>query len=264
MYTSADRQKLADTICKFVQQTPEFEGLLQIGSGAVGYTDIYSDIDLMAGILGRKNVCSADEKLSSFFAELGAVWIDHRMWSDFVLGLSVYFENGLSVDFSYMPTKEIALRSPYFKILFSKSASFEQRVYEQSIYLVEKAKQYGIDNSIQHSFFYALRKCEIALLRRDFIYADMALSEARQCLLQIEVVKEHKKLHQFKAFHTLDGDFLKKLEYTYPASRNTEGLSRAKECLLDQYQNVVKQCNFLEFEEAQLKILKCFQEEIVP
>lgn len=45
-----------------------------------------------------------------------------------------------------------------------------------------------------------------------------------------------------------------------PASRNTEEISRAKECLLDQYQNVVKQCNFLEFEKAQLKILKCFQE----
>ena len=39
----------------------------------------------------------------------------------------------------------------------------------------------------------------------------MTLSDARQMLLRMEAMAEGKKIHEFKAYHTLNGDFLRDL-----------------------------------------------------
>ena len=49
MYKATDRERLLNKIIGFMWDSSEFEGLLQIGSGTIGFADIYSDIDLMAG-----------------------------------------------------------------------------------------------------------------------------------------------------------------------------------------------------------------------
>ena len=49
MYTEEDRLALLGRMLTFVKGNQEFVCLVQIGSGAAGFADIYSDIDLMAG-----------------------------------------------------------------------------------------------------------------------------------------------------------------------------------------------------------------------
>ncbi len=49
MYKAANRERLLNRLINFMRDSSAFEGLLQIGSCAVGFADIYSDIDLMAG-----------------------------------------------------------------------------------------------------------------------------------------------------------------------------------------------------------------------
>ena len=49
MYNFSDREQFLNSIISFFQSCPFFEGLIQIGSGVIGFSDIYSDIDLMAG-----------------------------------------------------------------------------------------------------------------------------------------------------------------------------------------------------------------------
>ncbi|MBR4290904.1 MAG: hypothetical protein IKT52_09745 [Oscillospiraceae bacterium] len=254
MYTAMDRNILLESIVQFMRDADEFEGLLHIGSGSVGYTDIYSDIDLMAGCPNATDIPSAHKKLSVFFRTLEPVYVDQRKWSETVLGLSVYFENGLSVDISYMPTNELKIRSPYWKVLFSKNTGFSNML-ECCGY----ANPVTIDDSVHHRFIFALRRCEIALCRSEYVYADMALTEARQILLTVEAAREGKKLHQFKAFNTLDIAFLNRLEQTYPTSRNCAGISNAKKHILELYLDIVAHCDFLTFDGVQLKLLNCFE-----
>lgn len=49
MYKATDRERLLNRIIRFMRDSAAFEGLLQIGSCAAQFADIYSDIDLMAG-----------------------------------------------------------------------------------------------------------------------------------------------------------------------------------------------------------------------
>ena len=255
MYTEKDRLALLDRIMDFVKDKPEFVCLVQIGSGAEGFADIYSDIDLMAGCVDALSLNAAGDKLFAFFAELGAVYVDHRQWSPTVLGLSAYFENGLSVDLSFMPAPEIPIMSKQWRLLWSSVDGLEAE-------LVQKTEALTTDDGLDHHrFFFALRKAEIAILRENYIYAEMTLSDARQMLLRMEAMAEGKKIHEFKAYHTLNGDFLGDLQKTYPRALSRTALTDAKDALFSLYVRTVERNNLLEIDPSQFQIINCFAAE---
>ena len=259
MYKVRDREQLLNKTVNFMQGNSVFEGLLQIGSGAIGFADIYSDIDLMAGCYDADCVEDAAHQLQQFFTELGACHIEKRAWTRTALGLSVYFENGLSVDLSFMPTLELPIRSPQYKVVYSETENFVDVVNKSAKQFSESSKWYGLDDSIHYRFINELRYVEIAILREQFIFADIALSHARQILLSVKTVAEGKKLHQFKEYNTLSHPFLDLLEETYPPSRTYEDLRTAKENLLALYLEIVKESQNLIFDDGLLKLLGCFE-----
>lgn len=259
MYKATDRERLLNRIISFMWDSSVFEGLLKIGSGAAQFADIYSDIDLMAGCYDADCVKAADQLLQHFFTELGACHIEKRAWTSTALGLSIYFEDGLSVDISFMPTPELPIRSPQHKVVFAKTENFTDMVNAGAQRFAECFQRYGLDDSIHYRFINELRYVEIALLREQFIFADIALGNARQLLLSVETVAEAKKLHQFKAYNTLSQSFLARLEETYPRSRTFEDMHTAKEKLLALYLETVNGCEYLSFDDGLLKLLGCFE-----
>lgn len=242
-----------------MQNSSAFEGLLQIGSGAVGFADIYSDIDMMAGCYDADCVKVADQQLQQFFTELEACHIEKRAWTSTALGLSVYFADGLSADISFMPTPELPIRSPQYKVVFSKTENFTDVVNAGTQRFAESLQRYGLNDSIHYRFINELRYVEIALLREQFIFADIALSNARQILLSVETVLEGKKLHQFKAYNTLSQTFLERLEETYPHRRTYDDMHIAKEKLLTMFLETVRGSDYLTFDDSLLKLLGCFE-----
>lgn len=258
MYKATDRERLLNRIISFMRDSSAFEGLLQIGSSAVGFTDIYSDIDLMAGCYDTDCVKDANQQLQQFFAELGACHVEKRAWTSTALGLSVYFEDGLSADISFMPTPELPIRSPQHKVVFAKRSNFTDMVNAGAQRFAECSLRYGLDDSIHYRFINELRYVEIALLREQFVFADCSLGNARQLLLAVETVEEGKKLHQFKAYNTLSQTFLNRLEETYPKSRTYEDMHNAKERLLALYLETVKDSEYLTFDDSLMKLLGCF------
>ena len=259
MYKEIDRERLLDRITIFMRNSSVFEGLLQIGSGAVGFADIYSDIDLMAGCYNAECVKDAESQLQQFFTEMGACHIEKRSWTSTAKGLSVYFQDGLSVDISFMPTSELPIRSPQYKVVFSKTNGFLDTVNTGTQRFTEHSGRYGLNDSIHYRFINELRYVEIAMLRGQFVFADIALCNARQLLLSVQAAAEGKKLHQFKAYNTLSRDFLYQLEKTYPQSRSREELHAAKEQLLALYLETVRNSGYLTFDNDLLKLLGCFE-----
>ena len=64
MYKVTDRERLLNKIIGFMRDSSAFEGLLQIGSCAVGFADISSAIDLMAGCYDADCVKDANHQRS--------------------------------------------------------------------------------------------------------------------------------------------------------------------------------------------------------
>ena len=189
----------------------------------------------------------ADQQLQQFFVELGACHIEKRAWTSTALGLSVYFEDGLSADISFMPTSELPIRSPQHKVVFAKTDNFTDAVNAGARRFAERSQRYGLDDSIHCRFINELR------------YVEIALGNARQLLLSVETVAEGKKLHQFKAYNSLARNFLDRLEETYPRSRTYEDMHTAKEKLLALYLETVNSSEYLTFDDSLLKLLGCFE-----
>ena len=122
----------------------------------------------------------------------------------------------------------------------------------------ERSQWYGLDDSIHYRFINELSYVEIALLREQFVFADIALGNARPLLLSAENAAEGKKLHQFKAYNTLSQAFLDRLEETYPRSRIYEDMHIAEKKLLALYLETVKDSEYLSFDDGLLKLLGCF------
>ena len=255
MYREEDRLALLGQIMTFVKGNREFVCLVQIGSGAADFADIYSDIDLMAGCADVPSVKAAGEKLCAFFEALGAVYVNHRQWAPTVLGFSAYFENGLSIDLSFMPSSEIPIMSRQWRLLWSTDDGLEAELVRKTEALATGG---GLDH---HRFFFTLRKAEIAILRENFIYAEMMLSDARQMLLQMEAMAEGKKIHEFKAYRTLCKDFLGELQGTYPRALSRGALAGAKDALLSMYVRTVERHGLPEIDPSQFRIINCFEKE---
>ena len=158
-----------------------------------------------------------------------------------------------------MPTPELPIRSPQHKVVFTKTENFTDSVNAGAQRFKERSQQYGLDDSIHYRFINELRYVEIALLREQFIFADIALGNARQLLLSVETVAEGNKLHQFKAYNSLFQAFLNRLEETYPRSRTYEDMHTAKEKLLALYLETVNGSEYLAFDDSLLKLLGCFE-----
>lgn len=229
MYTAEDRASLLAGITAYLKNEPEFEGLLLIGSGAEGFTDLYSDIDMMAGCFSADDLSHAAQKLQNYFQQNGQCLIHHRAWTNTVLGLSVYYQNGLSVDISFMPTEELPILSNSVQILFNKTDHFKAAADAPVPAPTSIADPY--------TFFLELRYTIIALCRSDLIFADLALNRARKIVLDQQAAQECKKLHQFKAYHTLSRDFLDSLEETYPKERTVSAYQHAAKRLLALFQS---------------------------
>lgn len=259
LFSQEYRQKTLDQISSFIYDSTSFEGLLLVGSGAIGFADIRSDIDLIAGCYDADCVKTAAHQLQQFFTELGACHIEKQTWTSSTLGLSVYFKDGLRADISFMPTPELPICFPQYKVVFAKTERFTDTVSAGAQWFTESSRRYRLDDSIHYRFINELRYMEIALLRKQFILADIALNNARQLLLAVKTVAEGKELHQFKAYNTLPQAFLHRLEKTYPQGHTYENMYTAKENLLSLYRKTVKGCDFLTFDDNLLKLLGCYE-----
>lgn len=259
MYTEENRTQILNQIVAFMRSSTVFEGLIQIGSGVIGYTDVYSDIDLIAGCINSHSMDTAKNALHSFFKNHGAVYMDNRMWSKTVLGISAYFDNGLSVDISFMPTHEIPIRSKKWRLLYASNKEFEKMLSKRALELTE-ANSSIVNDAFHHKFFYALRRAEIAILRGNYIYADIALSEARQLLLLVEAIAEGKEVHQFKSYHTLRKSFLDLIYNTYPKERSRADLKNVLESLLHIYKDTVVINYLCDIDHSQESIINCFDD----
>lgn len=258
MYTSTDRDDLYHKLKRFLQQSDHVEGLLQIGSSALGYHDIYSDIDLMAGTFDEIAVNHTRDALRDFFRSLNASYIQERQWTPTVLGFSAFWDNGLSIDISFMPTEQLPIRSDQWRIAFSKTDHFHWVTERSAKQLSDHPRIPTIDEDFHHAFLRELRYAEIALCRNDLIQADLTLTGARSQLLTLEVILEGKKHHEFKAYNTLDSHFLQKLEPTYPTSRTIDAYQSAFDSLLHLHLDTLTAYDLPHPSDGHMKMIKRF------
>ena len=255
MYTAEERELFYNKTIGFFRLSELFEGVVQIGSGTIGYRDEYSDIDLMAAYYNKDYVENVKTTVINFFKDLCAGYINERAWTNTILGVSVYFTNGLEMDVSFGPTDELVVCSPQWKIALDKTGKLTQHMEKENQNFINYSSNYGIDDSIPHEFIYVLRRFNIAIKRCNYIYASSMLNVARQYVLDIQVLNEGKNGHEFNAYNTLNTHFQIEFMKTFPSNMSENALKEAKDQLFKLFFNVIENCEKLKFDESIMILL---------
>ena len=226
--------------------------LSKIGSGVSGYTDEFSDIDLM--VATNESAEGVTNLLKSKLHELGAFYIKEGKFSTEIFMLIPFFENGLEMNISIMPVSLMPIRSPLWKVVYDKDGSVLEHLQKQMQQFLSNENPYGLSNDIVFEFAYHLRKFYIELAKNNTIYAIKMLEYLRDLTLQVQGTSEGKKLHQFKAYHTLNDEFVKRYLETYPPIVNKEELLLAASKIKILFNQSIDDNEQIEWDEEIFKI----------
>lgn len=252
MYSSEDRELYFISLVNMLKQSNSIEGIIQLGSGVTGYRDNYSDIDLMVST--ASDVEDAKKIVAQTLKELGVIFIKEVSLQEDIYLLIAFLQNGLELNVSVLATTKLNVKSPLWNLVYDQSGQVERKMNDEYSRFVEKPLM--IDEDIAFQFTYFLKKFNIELKRNNMIYALQMLEEMRKLTLQIQAFKEEKKLHQFKAYETLDESFIHTFLDTYPENTTNEIVIQAAEKVRELFFKSLKESSIKTLDENYLLLLK--------
>lgn len=107
-----------------------------------------------------------------------------------------------------------------------------------------KPLKYEPGFDVPFEFVYCAMSLEKELSRKNLIYAITMLETMCTHTLFLQAMNENKKLHQFKAYDTLDPYFIKEYLGTYPEKVSVNELEDAAEKLKELFFSVIGKSSF--------------------
>ncbi|MEL3971914.1 hypothetical protein AAEO50_06465 [Rossellomorea oryzaecorticis] len=222
MYTAKEREQYFTRIISRLESSHLIEGVVHIGSGVAGYKDERSDIDLMVAAAGIADVEKARSFLHQYFREIGTVYIKELKLREHIYLIIAILENGLEFNVSILSRELLSVKSPLWKVVVDKTGKIIEKM--EAAHKHFERKKYDFSEDVAFDFIYSMRKFQTELKRQNLIYALKMLETMRDSTLRLQALLENKKLHQFKAYETLDPEFVRKYLQTYPNQISEETL----------------------------------------
>jgi hypothetical protein len=238
MYTPKEREQYFTSAINRLSSSEFIEGIVQLGSGVKGYKDRYSDIDLMVAAYGLVEIEKVKTFVHQSFHDLPSVYIKELKLREHIYLIIAFMENGLEFNVSILSREYLNVKSPLWKVVVDKTGEVSKKMktaHEQFL-----QTNYVISDDPSFEFSYCMRKFQTELKRHNLIYALKMLEAMRDLTLQIEILNENKKLHQFKAYETLEPEFISKFLQTYPDEINEESLVESAERLKELFFAIIK------------------------
>ena len=242
MYNESERESYFQQVTSQIQAILDVEGIIQLGSGTVGYTDAYSDIDLM--IATTEQIIEVKDKIITILQNMDAFYVkDHS-----------FFRNGLEMNISVLSVRLLNVKSPFWKIQFDRHGQVVEKMTEENNKFHTQESPYLKPYDIGSEYAYLLRKVRIELRRGNSFYAMQMLETLRDKAITMQIINENKKLHQFKAYHTLDSKFLDELSKSYPSKIETMEIWKAADSLTHLFIEVLQKNKAFPYDEKVFQI----------
>lgn len=244
MYTSEDRDVYFDSIIKKMESSNLVEGIVQIGSGVIGFSDELSDIDLMVATSRVEDAIAAKNAVYEFFSEINPIYIKEKQFSKDIFLIIVIMENQLEFNVSIVPRELLSVKSPLWKVIFDRTGLVMEKMNLENENFEKKPVKYESGIDIPFEFVYCAMSFDKALKRNNIIYAMDMLETMRAYTRYLQALNENKKLHQFKAYDTLEPSFVKEYLSTYPEEISVRRLEDSSKKLKELFISVLSKSSF--------------------
>ncbi len=133
MYTSADRETLLADLVAFSKKRPDVLSFILVGSGARGFTDQYSDLDVLLVAKEKEDVAAVQEACAGFLNEHYSILkqkvYHHR--KDIIVSC-FFLDHYLELDLGVWSMAQLRATKPDWKVFFDHEQS-SQRQLEKNI-----------------------------------------------------------------------------------------------------------------------------------
>lgn len=241
MYTVEERSSYFDKVIQEFELSDLVEGIVQLGSGVIGYKDEYSDIDLMIATSRSEKAQTTRDFIRETLKSFDSTYIKEKQFSRDILLVIAIMDNGLELNVSIVPRELLTVRSPLWKVIVDKTGLVTEKMNSENDYFLKQPIKYNVGIDIPFEFVYCALAFEKELKRGNQIYALKMLEEMRNFILIIQALNEGKKLHQFKAYGSLHPTFIQAYLSTFPNETTDDNLKESAEKLKELFVGVLKQ-----------------------
>lgn len=255
-YSESERQVYLEDVTVKITSFPYVEGVVQIGSGVNGFSDQYSDIDLMVGISNLADPAQTKSKIKNSLKEMRPLYIKEKQFSKDIFLLIAFLTNGLEFNISVAPLRLLPVKSPLWKVLTDKTGAVAEKMFHENELFLQETVHYETGMDLPFEFAYCAHSAKKALNRRNLIYALQMIETMRTYVLYIQAMNEQKKVHQFKAYDTLDSGFIEQFLMTYPAENTVEHLEQSRISLIELFKNTLQKSTLYRLETGLIRFLE--------
>jgi predicted nucleotidyltransferase len=220
--TPEQRQTILDQLIDLFQTDSRIASVLIVGSGAFGFTDDYSDIDLAVVAYDELDAVYADwwSRLNEAFSVLSYF----RAPARYLYGLLL--TGFLEVDLGFNSLTTLIARRGHWKIVFDRSAQVE------SIMQASWANRHAPDmeetyTHLVTSIWHYIMHVTVAIQRGQVWRAYSDLGDIREQTVRLAGLRYDLDTKRFREVDRLPVDLLGSLQATLPASLQPDELQRA-------------------------------------
>ncbi|MBS8263959.1 hypothetical protein DYI25_05860 [Mesobacillus boroniphilus] len=241
MYTSEERNTYFEKAIREIKSSDLVEGIIQLGSGVIGYKDEHSDIDLMVATFKIEDAEKIRDFVRETLSDFNPSYIKEKAFSKDIFLLIAIMQNGLEFNVSIVPREFLSVKSPLWKVIVDKTGFVTEKMETEKEIFENKPVKYNVGIDVAFEFVYCALALEKELKRNNLIYALKMLEDMRDYTLIVQALNEDKKLHQFKGYETLNPSFIKAYLSTYSGEVTVENLRVSSEKVKDLFINTLKQ-----------------------
>lgn len=256
MYSTAVREDYFKKTVSKIESVDLVEGIVQLGSGVIGYKDEYSDIDLMVCTSKEEDAQATKDQIHQALTEYAPLYVKEKKFSDTIFLLIILLENGLEFNISIAPRDLLPVRSPLWQVVVDKTGNVMKKMNEENEKFERNPLKYDVYSDIAFEFFYCTLGLEKELKRNNIIYALKVLDTMRDYILHIQAMNENKKCHQFKAYETLDSSFIAKYLAAFPTMMTKEAIAESALQLKELFMKVMEDSSVYHMDDAIRHLLR--------
>lgn len=124
MYTERDRQQLLDTLRGVAERAEGIQGMVLVGSGAYGFRDRYSDLDVVVVVVDESACVPAVHESLIFAIEADRPVLKHKVYrheSDIFVSC-LLFAGHLELDLGVWSAEKLRATKAHWRVLFDRRA----------------------------------------------------------------------------------------------------------------------------------------------
>ena len=244
MYSEVERQNTLDKLVSVCKSIADVDGLILVGSGACGFTDKWSDIDLSVAVCEEERTRAVWDKLNenilSMFDTLRVSY--HQYSSDSFLS-AIFLNNFLEIDIGVISVGKLSAKRKEWHVLYDRTGIVSEKMNDTWENRKMPDCNAAVENSLR-SIWYHIKNGAFALKRERLYRAAKEIEAIRNEIVEIKALQGNKIAKHFRDVDDMDCPFLERLAGTFPKEVTIDGLTKAFVNSFVLYFDVAKDSNY--------------------